>query len=80
MRIEYENLKELIGMIRDDLNYNEEGVLVDDEFDSFEILQIIMLLNEKYDIEIPPSEIKPEVFKGLGCIYEMIERVKKTNK
>ncbi len=74
----FEELTELLCMIRDDLSFDENGLLVNDEFDSFEILQIIMLLNEKYDVEIPPSEIKPETFKGIKQISDMIDRV--TNK
>lgn len=72
----YDEIKDVLYMIRDDISFDEDGLLIDDEFDSFEILQIIMLLNERFDIEIPPSEIKPDVFIGIKQISDLVDRLK----
>ena len=73
---EINELIELIHSVREDIELDENLLFSEDELDSFEILQIIMLINERYDIEIPPYEIKPENFKGVSNILNMIKRVK----
>ena len=48
----------------------EEGIL-----DSFDIVEIINLIDEEYAVEIPAIEIVPENFNSVEAIFNMIQRL-----
>ena len=49
------------------------GVLI--VFDSFDVVQLVMKLNEEFDIEIGAEEITPENFNSAEAIWAMIQRL-----
>ncbi|AQR93616.1 MULTISPECIES: acyl carrier protein [Clostridium] len=71
-----ENLIELLKGVRDDIDFRECGSLVDDGIlDSFDIVEIVNLIGEEYDIKIPAIEIVPENFNSVDAILNMIQRL-----
>lgn len=44
--------------------------------DSFELMNLIMLLNEKFDIEISLDDMTPENFNTVDAISAMVERLR----
>ena len=43
---------------------------------SFDIIQIIAVIDDEYDIAIPATEIIPANFNSVKALYELIERLK----
>lgn len=71
-----EKLIELLKGVRDDIDFRECSSLVDDGIlDSFDIVEIVSLINEEYDIKIPAIEIVPENFNSVDAILNMIQRL-----
>lgn len=52
-------------------NMIEEGLI-----DSFDMINIIANINEKFDIDFSVAEIIPENFETVKSLYEAIERIK----
>ena len=71
-----EQLLEILSEIKEDVDFTTCTTLIDDGIlDSFDILQIISVLNEAYDISIPASEIMPQNFNSAESLYKMVERL-----
>ena len=74
--MEFEKLK---GIIADVLNVDEEEITMDTTFaddlgaDSLDVYQIIMGLEEEFDIEIPQEEVEKIV--SVGDAVEQIKKV-----
>ena len=71
-----EKLIELLKGVRDDVDFNECTTLVDEGIlDSFDIIEIINVIDEEYDIKIPAIEIVPKNFNSAEAILNMIQRL-----
>lgn len=71
-----EKLIELLSDVRDDVDFRECTTLVDEGvLDSFDIIQIINVIDEEYGIEVPATEIIPENFNSAVAILNMIQRL-----
>lgn len=71
-----DELLDLLGEIRDDVDFSHCDKLIDDGIlGSFDILQIISALNDEYDIAIPASEIMPANFNSAKSILAMVQRL-----
>lgn len=71
-----EKLIELLESVKDDVDFRECKALIDEGIlDSFDIVEIINLINEEYSIEIPATEIVPENFNSVEAILNMIQRL-----
>jgi acyl carrier protein len=71
-----EKLIELLKSVRDDIDFEECITLVDDGIlDSFDIIEIINVIDEEYGIEIPATQIVPENFNSVEAILNMIKRL-----
>lgn len=74
-----EELIELLREVRDDVDFEGIQTLIDDSvLDSFDILQIINLIDEKYDISIPAVEVVADNFNSAEAMLRMINRLKGT--
>lgn len=73
-------MEELLGLlsdIRDDVDFENETELIDAKIlTSFDIIQIIAMLDDEYDIAIPANEIVPKNFNSAKAILALIERLK----
>ena len=76
--MEFEKLKKIIAEV---LNVDEEEITMETTFvddlgaDSLDIFQIIMGIEEEFDIEIPTVEIVPANFNSAQSIWNMIQRL-----
>ncbi len=72
-------MEELLTILKEakpDVDFSIENKLVDNSiFDSFDIVQLVMQLNEAFDIEIGAEEIIPENFNSADSIWQMIQRL-----
>lgn len=58
--VDFQNTKNLV----------EDGIL-----DSFDIVTIVSLINEEFDIEFSVKEVIPENFNTVEALYETIKRL-----
>lgn len=71
-----DRLIEILEEIKEDIDYENETSLIDDELlDSFDILQIISALDEEYDISIPASMIIPDNFNSAEALWNMVQEL-----
>ncbi|EKQ50222.1 MULTISPECIES: acyl carrier protein [unclassified Clostridium] len=71
-----EKLIELLKGVRDDVDFDKCTTLVDEGIlDSFDIVEIINVIDEEYGVEIPAIEIVPENFNSAEAILKMIQRL-----
>ena len=72
-----EELLELLKDVRDDVDFETENELIDGKIlSSFDIIQIISVIDEEYDVAVPATEIIPANFNSAKAIYDMIQRLK----
>ncbi|KAB0611832.1 acyl carrier protein [Campylobacter hyointestinalis] len=75
-----QEITEILQSVRGDIDFTNATNLVSDGIiTSFDILQIVMKLEEEFDIEIEPQYIEPENFNSAKAIKEMIEKLKNAN-
>ncbi|RAZ55386.1 acyl carrier protein [Campylobacter hyointestinalis] len=73
-----QEITEILQSVRDDIDFTNATNLVSDGIiTSFDILQIVMKLEEEFDIEIEPQYIEPENFNSAKAIEKMIAGLKK---
>lgn len=71
-----EKLLEQLQQIKSDVDFAHETHLVDDRLlDSFDVIQIITMLDEEYDVSVPAAQIVPENFNSAQAIYDLIQRL-----
>lgn len=63
----YENLRENLDV---DLLQNEI-------LDSLAFIELISTLNDEFDIEIQPTQVKPETWRNVDKIVELVESLRK---
>ena len=72
--------EQIIGILKEvKPNKNLEGItnIVEGGFlDSFEIMNLIMMLSESFGIEIDFEEITAENFNSIDAMVSMVERLK----
>ncbi len=71
-----EKLLEVLEEIRPDVDFANEKALIDDGvLDSFDIIQVVMTLNETFDIDINVEELEPENFNTVEAMMALIEKL-----
>lgn len=72
-----EKLLELLKDIRDDVDFENATDLIDGKIlTSFDIIQIIAMIDEEYDIAVPATAIIPANFNSVQAIFDLIESLK----
>ena len=66
-----EKLKE----IRADLDFTQEDLIDSGTLASFDIIQIVAMIEEEYEVKVPVSELKPENFNSAAALFAMVERL-----
>lgn len=67
---------ELLNSIRPDVDFENTNNLVSGGIlKSFDIIQIVGMIDDEYDVKVPVAELKPENFDSAQALYEMIERL-----
>lgn len=71
-----ERLIELLQEIKEDIDYENETKLIDDELlDSFDILQIISAIDDEFEVSIPAAMIIPQNFNSAEALWNMIQEL-----
>lgn len=71
-----EELMENLRAIREDVDFEYETNLIDGGIlASFDIIQIVAMIAEEYDVKVPVSELKPANFNSAEALYAMIRRL-----
>ena len=71
-----EKLINILKTIRPDVDFSSAERLIDDEIlDSFDIIQVVMELNEAFDVEIPVEDLQPENLNSVAAMEELITRL-----
>ena len=72
-------MEELIGYLKEiksDVDYENETHLVTDGFlRSFDMIQIVNMIKDKYGLKIPIADLKPWNFDSVQAMFDMIERL-----
>ena len=69
-----EKLLKILTELRPDIDFEKEHRLVDDGLlDSFDIVVLVGLLNDEFDISIPIAKITPEYMNSAKTMLELIE-------
>lgn len=70
-----EQLLEILKSIREDVDFENEKNLIDDDIlDSFDIVSIVGELCDAYDITITVEDMEPENFNSAQAILDLVER------
>lgn len=71
-----DELLEILKEAKPEVDFSSEKSLIDNGvLDSFDIVQLVMKLNEEFDIEIGAEEITPENFNSAEAMWAMIQRL-----
>jgi len=71
-----EKLIAVLNEMRPNIDFYTHEALVDDRvLKSFDIISLIALIADEFDVVIPPNEIVPENFNSASKMYELIERL-----
>ena len=69
-------LLKVLKSIRPDVDFVNEKKLIDDGvLDSFDIIQVVMELNEAFDIDIHVEDLEPDNFNTVEAMMELIQRL-----
>ncbi|UTY40444.1 phosphopantetheine-binding protein [Allocoprobacillus halotolerans] len=76
-------MDELLNILKDlkpGVDFENEKNLIDDRIlDSLDVMNLIVELNDEFDIEITPLDILPENFQSVETIYQLITRLQEDN-
>lgn len=67
----------VLSNFRSDIDFeNEKNLITDGLLGSFDILTLISILNEEYNIEITEEQLVPENFNNIESISNLIKQLK----
>lgn len=71
-----EKLLEILNGIKPDVDFTKETDLVEKRIlTSFDIVKLVVEINNEFDIEITPIHILPENFYSAETIYKLIQKI-----
>ena len=71
-----EQVIKILEEIKPGVDYSVETDLIGDKIlDSLKIVQLVSELNDEFDINITLPYIKPENFKSVESIYNMVQEI-----
>ena len=74
-------LEKMKKLIAEELNCDESEITAETNFkddlgaDSLDLFELVMALEEEYDIEIPAEELIPDNFNSAKALYALVERL-----
>ena len=72
-----EKVVEILNSVNSKIgNDFDRNLLESGDVDSYEIVNIVMALEDGFDVEIDPEMIVAENFKSIKAICEMLEKIK----
>ena len=71
-----EQLMEILAELRPDVDFeNEKSLVTGGVLDLFDIISLVGMLNDEYDITIRPANLVPENFNSAEAMLELIEKL-----
>lgn len=71
-----ERLLKILNGIKPGVDFTKETDLVEKRIlTSFDILKLVVEINNEFDIEITPMHILPENFNSAESIYKLIQKI-----
>lgn len=72
-----EELLALLEDVRPDVTFDSEKKLIDDGvLDSFDIISIMQVIEEKFGVLIDIENLEPENFNSVDAMIELIDKLK----
>jgi acyl carrier protein len=69
-----DELIELLTQMHDDVDYETHEHLIDDKIlNSFDLVMLIAMIGDTFDVRIEPEDITPEHFNSARSIWALIE-------
>ena len=76
-----QDLIQILKKVKPDIDFvKDKNLSISDIFDSFDMIFLVSLIEEKFKIKTKPKDIVPENFNSIETIYEMINKIKKERK
>ena len=76
MDLTLENLIELLQDVNDEADYENCTTLVDDRvLTSFDILAVINMIDDEFDVAVPAKDIVPTNFNSAPAMLALIQRL-----
>ena len=71
-----DKLLEILGEIRPDIDFiNEKNLINDGVLNSFDIIQVVIALNEAYNIDINVEDLEPDNFNTADAMLQLVEKL-----
>lgn len=71
-----EKILQVLSEIRPDVNFETAERLIDDGIlDSFDIIQVVLELNETFDVEMSVDDLQPENLNDIQAMVALISRL-----
>lgn len=71
-----EQLLKILNQIKPEVDFSKETNLIERRIlTSFDILKLVVEINNEFDIEITPIHILPENFSSAESIYKLIQKI-----
>ncbi len=71
-----EQLMEILTELRPDVDFaNEKSLVTGGILDSFDIISLVGMLNDEYDITIRPANLVPDNFNSAEAMLALIEEL-----
>lgn len=68
---------EILETIKPDIDYlNQNNLISNDILSSFDIISLVPILNEKFQVNITVIDLIPENFESVKSIFDLINRLK----
>lgn len=69
-----ERILKILEELRPDVEFEKETKLIDEGIlDSFDIVTLVLELNEEFDIDVSVDELVPENFNSVNAMIELVE-------
>lgn len=71
-----EKLIEILKKIKPGVDFENEKNLIDNHIlESFDIIRLVTMVSDEFDVEITPMDIMPENFNSAESLMTLIERL-----
>ena len=75
------DLIQILKKVKPNIDFvKDKNLSISDIFDSFDMIFLVSLIEDKFKIKTKPKDIVPENFNSIETIYEMINKIKKERK
>ena len=71
-----EKVIEILETVKKNVDFENETAIIDGGIlESFDIIRLVNMLSEEFDVEFTAAELIPENFNSVDAIVEMIEEL-----